>query len=85
MTRLWTARKPDNRTYLGVLCHKCRSPILFGVDRSDGNGPIRRAAVLKLTCAGSSCGWQGDYTQARVARYRKGPDGAEAVTGPEES
>jgi hypothetical protein len=82
--QLWTTRKQDTRTYFGVVCHKCRSPILFGVDRSAGSGPIRPAATLRLTCGETACGWQGDYTRAPVARYRKGSEGAKAVVVPEE-
>jgi hypothetical protein len=77
--QLWTARKKDKRTYFGVLCRKCCYPILFGVDPSDGNGPVRGAVTLTLTCADTACGWQDDYTYAPVSRYRKGLDGAEAV------
>lgn len=77
--QLWTTRKTDTRMYFGVVCHKCRSPILFGVDRSSGSGPIRPAAVLTLTCSETACGWRDDYAAAPVARYRKGREGAKAV------
>jgi hypothetical protein len=77
--QLSTARKKDKRTYFGVLCRKCCDPILFGVDPSDGNAPVRGAVALTLTCADSACGWQDDYTHAPVLRYRKSVDGAETV------
>ena len=65
--------------YFGVLCSKCESPILFGVDPSDGNCPMNRTVILRLTCADNTCGWQDDYSEAPVSRFRKGTEGAEVV------
>jgi hypothetical protein len=70
--------------YFGVRCNKCGSPILFGVDRSEGNGPMHGAVILTLTCAESACGWRDDYSKSPVGRYRKGTEQVEIVTHSEE-
>ena len=63
--------KTDNRRYLAVSCEMCGSPILFAVDRTEGDGENPRAAKLVLTCAGDTCRHRGDYTAAAVLRYQK--------------
>ena len=74
-----TSRTKDDRLYLGVLCQDCASPILFSLDRSEGNGPMSRSVKLVLTCGKAECGMRADYSGAVVSRFRKGEDGAEAV------
>ena len=78
--------KADMRWYLGVRCRKCRTPILFALDRSDGAGgswlPV--GGKLVLTCPLEKCGHQADYTHAVVSRYQKqpaNPNEKERVTG----
>ena len=62
----------DKRWYLGVRCQKCRTPILFAVDSSDGEqGQARRAATLVLTCAVDTCRHKADYTNSAVLRLQK--------------
>ena len=63
----------DKRWYLGVLCAKCRSPILFGLDRTEGRGPFEPLATLFLTCSEAECGHRADYSAAKVAPYQKNP------------
>ncbi len=57
----------EKRWYLGVLCAKCRSPILFGRDRTEGRGPFNPPAKLFLTCSEDDCGHRAD-----TARFRWG-------------
>jgi len=65
------SKSGDLRWYLGVLCAKCKTPILFGLDRSDGATPFVTPAKLVLTCSKPECGHQADYSKAKVARYQK--------------
>ncbi len=62
-----------------MLCEHCASPILFSLDRSEGNGPMSRSVKLVLTCGKSECGMRADYSGAAVSRFRKGEDGGDAV------
>lgn len=64
-------KSADTRWYLGVLCQKCRTPILFGVDRSEGEGLCVPAQKLVLTCSRPECNHQADYSGARVSRFQK--------------
>jgi hypothetical protein len=61
------------RWYLGVRCQKCRLPILFALDRSEGakEGQPMSAGKLVLTCPLDECRHQADYTAADVARFQK--------------
>jgi hypothetical protein len=61
------------RWYLGVRCKKCRSPILFALDRSEGEGKHQSlpAGKLVLTCPLDECRHQADYTGARLSRFLK--------------
>jgi hypothetical protein len=69
--------KADTRWYLGVRCKKCRAPILFALDHSDGSGDgPPTAGKLVLTCALEKCRHQADYTTSAVSRFRKQPDKA---------
>jgi hypothetical protein len=63
--------KTDERWYLGVKCHKCHLPILFGLDRSDGETQPAVAWKLVLTCTVDNCRHQADYTAAAVSRFQK--------------
>jgi hypothetical protein len=65
--------KPDERWYLGVRCRKCHLPILFALDRNDGQGQPVPTGKLVLTCAVDSCKHQADYTAAAVSRFQKQP------------
>lgn len=56
---------------MGVLCKHCSAPILFGLDRSDGHGPINPWVKLVLTCGDSVCSEQDDYSGATVSRFQK--------------
>ena len=69
-----TNRTKDKRWYVGVVCEYCRSPILFGLDRSEGYGPLGKCLRLVLTCVGPQCARQADYSGAPVLRYQKGDD-----------
>ena len=66
-----TSRTKDDRLYLGVLCEHCASPILFSLDRSEGNGPMSGPVKLVLTCAKTECARRADYSDAMVSRFRK--------------
>jgi hypothetical protein len=61
------------RWYLGVRCRKCRLPILFALDRSEGAGKRQPllAGKLVLTCPLDNCRHQADYTGARLSRFQK--------------
>jgi len=61
----------DLRWYLGVICRKCSTPILFGIDRSDGQSTYTPAAKLVLTCSQPGCRHQADYTKAKISRFQK--------------
>jgi hypothetical protein len=63
--------KIDTKWYLGVRCRKCESPILFGLDRSEGAVEPGPAGKLFLTCARADCRHQGDYSAAPVSRFQK--------------
>jgi hypothetical protein len=67
--------RTDQRWYLGVNCSKCRSPILFAVDHSDGIRAEQTppAATLVLTCTIDQCKHKADYTGAVVLRLQKSP------------
>ena len=68
--------KTDLRWYLGVHCRKCRTPILFALDRSEGTGETQTmsAGKLVLTCTRDKCKHQADYSAAAVSRFQKQPD-----------
>lgn len=68
--------KSDTRWYLGVLCQKCKTPILFGLDRSEGEFNHAPASKLLLTCSKEKCGHKADYSKAKVARFQKSPEPA---------
>jgi hypothetical protein len=65
--------KTDVRWYLGVPCQKCKVPILFAVDRSDGTGDSQNKSggKLVLTCPREGCRHQANYTAAVISRYQK--------------
>jgi hypothetical protein len=63
--------KVDTRWYLGVQCEKCRTPILFALDHSEGEGQPAPAARLLLTCPLEECRHQADYSGAIVSRFQK--------------
>lgn len=68
--------KADQRWYLGVRCKKCRLPILFALDHSDGvedYSPPSPAGKLVLTCPLDKCRFQADYTATSVSRFQKDP------------
>jgi len=65
--------KIDTKWYLGVLCRKCKSPILFALDHSDGQSQPERTGKLLLTCSLAGCRHQGDYSTDAVSRFRKQP------------
>ena len=67
--------KADMRWYLGVRCQKCRLPILFALDRSEGSGKRETlsAGKLVLTCPLDNCRHQADYTGAKLSRFQKQP------------
>jgi hypothetical protein len=63
--------KVDARWYLGVKCQKCRTPILFALDRSEGEGQPARPEKLVLTCSRAECKHKADYSSAAVSRFQK--------------
>lgn len=65
--------RADEQWYLGVRCRKCRAPILFALDRSEGEraGQPASARKLVLTCTLEACGHQADYSTAAISRFRK--------------
>jgi hypothetical protein len=65
--------KTDTNWYLGVRCRKCKSPILFALDRSEGAVEPEPAGKLFLTCARTDCRHQCDYSAAPVSRFQKDP------------
>lgn len=72
----------DTRWYLAACCEKCRAPILFAVDHSDGSEEPQPqpADKLVLTCTQDTCRHKGDYTAAAILRFQKQP-GAKSATG----
>jgi hypothetical protein len=68
--------KGDAKWYLGVLCQKCRAPILFALDHGEGQVMPPPVAKLVLTCSLEECRHRADYSNAAVARYQKQPDAA---------
>jgi hypothetical protein len=73
--------KADLNWYLGVRCRKCRMPILFARDRSEGEGdvPPPLAGKLVLTCPLDTCRHQADYTASAIARFQKQPANADPI------
>ncbi|PYR96741.1 MAG: hypothetical protein DMG12_25635 [Acidobacteria bacterium] len=65
------SKSVDTRWYLGVLCQKCKEPILFALDRSEGEAPFVPAAKLVLTCSQTECRHRADYSTAKVSRFQK--------------
>jgi Zn-finger protein len=65
--------KTDTRWYLGVLCHQCQTPILFALDRSDGEIQPAAPGKLVLTCVKAECRHRSDYSTAAVSRFQKDP------------
>jgi hypothetical protein len=63
--------KANEQWYLGVRCRKCRKPILFALDRSEGLPPLARKLVL--TCTLDTCRHQADYSAEAVSRFKKDP------------
>jgi hypothetical protein len=65
------SKSGDTRWYLGVKCRKCKTPILFGLDRGEGSGEVAPAGKLVLTCSNPECKQQADYSGAKVLRFQK--------------
>jgi hypothetical protein len=68
--------KTDQRKYLGVRCKKCKLPILFAIDHSEGADAETRsspAGKLFLTCPLDTCGFQADYTGTTISSFHKDP------------
>lgn len=67
--------RADVRWYLGVRCQKCKVPILFALDRSEGSEERQAppAGKLVLTCTLDKCKHKADYTRAAVLRFQKQP------------
>jgi hypothetical protein len=65
--------KVDTKWYLGVRCLKCKAPILFALDHSDGEAQPALARKLLLTCTLGECRHQADYSGAIVYRFQKEP------------
>src|SRR5689334_22137247 len=63
--------KADTRQYLGVSCRRCRAPILFALDQSEGENQSLEPRRLFLTCQNLECLHQDDYSSAKMARYQK--------------
>jgi len=73
--QIWrSSNTKDPRWYLGVPCRYCKSPILFGLDRSEGHAPASPSLKLVLTCPDPECGRQADYSSTSVSRYQKNND-----------
>ena len=70
------SKSTEKRWYLGVLCARCRSPILFGLDRTEGRGPFEPPMKLFLTCNEAQCGHRADYSGATVFPYERTKDKA---------
>ena len=65
----WHNSEP--KSYLGVHCNKCGSPILFAIDRSDGNPEQVSFARLVLTCSQDECRHRADYSSATASQFRR--------------
>jgi hypothetical protein len=63
--------KVDARWYLGVLCRKCHTPILFALDHSEGEAEPAAPGKLWLTCPLTECRHQADYSKAIVSRFQR--------------
>lgn len=61
----------DTRWYLGVRCTKCDVPILFALDHSERDTQPKTPGKLLLTCPGTECRHQADYSRAAVSRFQK--------------
>jgi hypothetical protein len=59
------------RWFLGVRCKKCKSPILFALDRSGGEGELAAPGKLVLTCSKEKCRNQADYSGAKISRFQQ--------------
>jgi hypothetical protein len=66
-------RAVDKRWYLGVICRRCKTRILFARDFTDGRSEPVAAAKLVLTCGQPECGHKADYSQAKISRFQKTP------------
>ena len=73
--------KSDVRSYLGVKCAKCKTPILFALDRTQGESSYVPPAKLVLTCSQVKCRHQADYSGAKVARFQKTAEENRTTTG----
>jgi hypothetical protein len=58
--------KVDARWYLGVRCRKCDVPIIFALDHSERDAQPKAPRKLRLTCSGTECRHQADYSKATV-------------------
>jgi hypothetical protein len=68
----WRSSKTkDTQWYLGVRCLKCKTPILFAVDRGEGTGQPAPMGKLVLTCSSPTCRVRADYTRTTVSRFQK--------------
>ena len=79
--------KTDLRWYLGVRCRKCKTPILFALDRTEGTGegqPVTPGKLV-LTCTREKCKHQADYSAAAVSRFQKQPDSPNVTVRKNES
>ena len=77
--------KTDLRWYLGVRCRKCRVPILFALDRTEGTGegqPVSPGKLV-LTCTLDECKYRADYTAAPVFRFQKPQNVTKSLQGQE--
>jgi hypothetical protein len=65
--------KNDLRWYLGVACAKCKTPILFALDHSEGVEERQSPPPEKLvlTCNLATCRHKADYTSAAFRRFQK--------------
>jgi hypothetical protein len=66
-----SSKAADTRWYLGVHCRKCKTPILFGLDRGEGQAPTVAPRKLLLTCGKAECRHQADYSESRVDRFQR--------------
>ena len=69
--RISSWAKVDARWYLGVRCRKCDVPILFALDHSERDAQPKAPGKLLLTCSGTECRHQADYSKATVLRFQK--------------
>jgi hypothetical protein len=75
-------RSLEKRWYLGVLCRKCKAPILFARDFSDGKSDRQWAGKLVLTCAAPECRSSADYSDAKISRFQKSSDSSKPTRPP---